>query len=140
VGLPQHVKPFFLLACFVFCLATLFTSNFLERGDLPILPTAIGLNKLCQKTPDRTTYRRCERAVRQAYRHINLGGCPFQIQQNSLCETEWCLDRSTALQCTTECANVNTELSECVERIIHSYFTKFGVDYGDSPSLHDSIK
>jgi hypothetical protein len=135
--LTERVKVILLFACFFLSLATLFTSSSFEmgEGDLPVLRPNIIQYCQSQVTQDaacvgnsskecavvETKLKLCQRAVQRAYRRINLGGCPFQIQQNTLCENEWCSRGSKKELCDEECTQVRSQLSSCVEGVVHSY-------------------
>jgi hypothetical protein len=133
--IPERLKLSVLLACFALCLATLFTSS--PSGDLPTLrPTTIRYcksersdAKACsgnECAAKQKTLERCERTVKKAYSRVNLGGCPFQIQANALCEKEWCGKDSTPTQCREECSQVRSRLASCVDGTVNSYLQKAG--------------
>jgi hypothetical protein len=134
--LTERVKVILLLACFFLSLATLFTSSSFEMGgrDLPVLrpnivqycqvqltqAAACAGNSSNECTATERKLKLCQLAVQRAYRRINLGGCPFQIQQKTLCENEWCSRGSKKNLCDEECTQVRSQLSSCVEGVVHS--------------------
>ena len=75
----------------------------------------------------------CERAIRKAYRRINLGGCTWEIQQAALCQAEWCSPTSI-LQCNEECATVRSKLDTCVDGIIRSFLESAGIAVEEAAS------
>lgn len=144
MALSDPVKLYLLGGCLLFCLTTLFTSNSFQLGSqgLPAIKTS---KRYCHELqqPLRTWRCRtakkgsnecakqeqvassCEKAVRQAYRYINTGGCSFPNQAVALCEAEWCFeiggDRAAQVSCRKECLQVRQELEECIESTVSLY-------------------
>ena len=71
----------------------------------------------------------CENVVQKAYRHINMAGCPSEIQAVHRCESEWCSkDDGEPVVCQKECQVSRKVLEECVKRHVHRWFQKHGLD------------
>jgi hypothetical protein len=74
---------------------------------------------------------KCEETVQRAYRHINMGGCPREIQAVTICEVEWCEDvsgnREAEKACANECSKVRETLEKCVKRHISSFLQRNGL-------------
>lgn len=80
---------------------------------------------------------KCEQVVQNAYRHINLGGCPMEIKAWTLCEIEWCqgggVDHSS---CLSECAGVRDSLQTCKENVVASYFKSHSLEKDGTSKIH----
>lgn len=70
---------------------------------------------------------KCEQTVQKAYRHINMGGCPYQIQSVTICEVEWCGKETDIAACSKECKVVRETLDVCVKRHVHHFLQRFGM-------------
>lgn len=69
---------------------------------------------------------KCENVVRRAFRHMNLGGCPFQIKALTLCEDEWC--HQDPISCNKRCSGVREALSSCIQQQVASYLERNGLN------------
>jgi len=69
--------------------------------------------------------RKCEKAVRDAFRYVNLGGCPFEIKALTMCEDDWCHQDPNS--CIRECSGVREELFSCIEQHVSSFLLKNGL-------------
>mmetsp|Transcript_1569 Transcript_1569/g.2916 ORF Transcript_1569/g.2916 Transcript_1569/m.2916 type:complete len:147 (-) Transcript_1569:1013-1453(-) len=121
------------------CLATMFTSpsTTMHNPNMRVLAPPLGQFckaprdsvKQCSKDKEdciqsEKSLQNCESVVKQAIRHINLGGCPFQIKALTLCEDEWCQNPKS---CQEECAGVRESLTLCIRDTILSQFQKNGL-------------
>jgi len=125
--LSEQAKLYLLAACLLGCLVTLLTSSSFGLGprDLPVLRPA---HNYCRKAKE-ADKSRCAEALQQAYRHVNMGGCPKRNLANALCENEWCVGGMKQKDaCQKECAQVRTELQECISHIVGLYMKKYGLD------------
>ncbi len=115
-------------------LATLWTSPGLRMGNSSMRVLSPPIRQHC-KAPQTAANQcqndcekiqeaasKCENVVRQAYRYINLGGCPMEIKAWTLCEAEWCERGMDRVACLSECAGVQESLEHCKERVVESYF------------------
>ena len=146
----DHLKLGLLALCWLLCLGTLFTSPTITQGnpDMGQLKTntieactvprrkrneCLKNNKASSSSSSCDGYeynlKKCERAVKRAYQHINLGGCPFEIKSSNLCDAEWCQGGggSNFESCQKECSGVRESLSSCIHKQILSYFNRFGL-------------
>ena len=75
---------------------------------------------------------KCEEALQRAYQHINMGGCPKDIQAVTICEAEWCDnargDRQAEEMCQKECLAVREILDKCVKGHVSSFFQRYGLE------------
>jgi hypothetical protein len=149
----DHVKFFCLLALTVVCIGSFFTSQSIAMANpsMRVLsavdrdmqtfcaePRKAARN--CEKmtnadtsdnfskrkedcTPYRETAQKCDKVVQNAFRYINMGGCPKQIKLLTLCEDEWCRNQDPA-SCHQECAGVRKNLSLCVQEKVRHYFKR----------------
>jgi len=73
--------------------------------------------------------RRCERAAERAYAWIYMGGCPFQIQANTICRMEWCGGGVGNKEvCERECKVVKDKLDLCIRTHVDAYFGREGLN------------
>jgi hypothetical protein len=138
--LTDQSKFLLLLACLAICLGTLFTSNsFHTTGDARLNPSARFCRvpraalKACAAgdstcTAKSQAFAKCEEAVQQAYRHVNMAGCPFEIQAVNRCEGEWCGKDSEPVVCKKECQVSREALEECAKGHVVRWFQKHGLD------------
>ena len=85
----------------------------------------------CQK--EHADAEKCHTVVAEAYRYINLGGFPWELRSASACEAEWCDGVRRQPSCEQECTGVRAELNSCVDRQIHNFFKKRGLDSDGTP-------
>lgn len=71
---------------------------------------------------------KCENAVKRGFKHVNMGGCPYEMKQKALCEIEWCEDEGTSNHCREECAKVRSALDDCVKDNILSFLASASLD------------
>lgn len=71
----------------------------------------------------RETEQKRDKVVQNAFRDINMGGCPKQIKLLTLCEDEWCYHQDPT-SCRQECAEVRKNLSLCVQERVMHYFQR----------------
>ena len=141
--LSDPLKLFFLAICTIGCLSTLFTSASIRMGHSSMgvmtprnhcMAAKRAVNQCktqSSKGPCKTLEEaasKCQKAVKQAYRHINLGGCPFEIKSLTLCEAEWCRSNSRFQDCEKECSMVRKNLDTCIENQVLNYFLKSGLE------------
>jgi hypothetical protein len=150
--LSDPVKLLVLAVLTVLCLGTLFTSPSITMGNpsmrvmrpnVPqhcMVPRKQVNNQKCASSSKETpssavctelqrVFERCDRTVRRAYQHINLGGCPLEIKAVTLCDAEWChSSASDASSCLGECATVNDSLANCIQQQVSFYFKRSGLD------------
>jgi len=74
----------------------------------------------------------CQRAVKHAFKWMNLSGTCLQKEQHVvLCELEWCISSAiattSAARCKTECDNVRTNLQNCIDRQVQVSLRSFGL-------------
>jgi hypothetical protein len=74
----------------------------------------------------------CENVVKRAFRHVNLGGCPFHIRALTLCEDEWC--HQDPKSCAVECLGVREALSTCIQQHVTNYFFTNGMMPDGNPT------
>jgi hypothetical protein len=141
--LSDPAKLVLLGLCFIGCLATLFTSPGLSMGNAELRSLNPPVDRLCKKPREeakkcveqgeglkRPRVTKCEKAISQAYKDINMGGCPHELKTVTLCEAEWCQpgaspDRSA---CKRECGNVREDLQTCIQKHVDQYFSKHGLE------------
>jgi hypothetical protein len=145
--LSDPAKLVLLCLCFIGCLATLFTSPGLSMGNAELRSINPPVERLCKKPREearkcveqgeasckglkRPRFTKCENAISQAYKDINMGGCPHELKVVTLCEAEWCQpgassDRSA---CKRECGNVREALQTCIQKHVGQYFSKHGLE------------
>ena len=136
LALSEQTKLGLFTVAFVLCLATLFTSH--GGGDLPRANARMGqycqterkTARACQEDcqPAKMQLEKCESTVKQAFRRINLGGCPWELQTVALCEDEWCRGGASMMECQEECSTVRSQLNTCMENIINAYLKKGGFE------------
>jgi len=141
--LSDAIKLLILALAVTACLCTLFTSPSTTTGNGSMKRLAPPVRQHCataRKSASKCSSEsqaqchdleevvlKCENAVKKAYQHINLGGCPFEIKALTLCEAEWCLMDDLA-SCDRECANVKESLSNCVQGELTSFFRRNGLE------------
>jgi hypothetical protein len=134
--LSDPAKLVLLGLCFIGCLATLFTSPGLSMGNAELRSLNPPVDRLCKKPREEAKkcvgprVTKCEKAISQAYKDINMGGCPHELKTVTLCEAEWCQpgaspDRSA---CKRECGNVREDLQTCIQKHVEQYFSKHGLE------------
>jgi hypothetical protein len=133
--LSDRIKVGIMAVGYAICLATVWTAPSITMGDASMLRLTPPIRQHCKAAQIAVNQCRsgtgcqtlkademkCEQVVREAYRHINLGGCPMELKAWTLCEVEWCQDRSA---CLSECAGVRDSLQTCKEKIVASYFER----------------
>jgi len=119
MALRETFKIALLAGCLLLCFGSVFTSQksfAMGSRELPRLQPQIhkfcskflkALNKCQQQQQQQQQHlstnpssscsdvtfqqvTQCETAVQQAYRHINMGGCPHELRDVALCELERC--------------------------------------------------
>mmetsp|Transcript_4849 Transcript_4849/g.13603 ORF Transcript_4849/g.13603 Transcript_4849/m.13603 type:complete len:189 (-) Transcript_4849:333-899(-) len=85
---------------------------------------------------------KCQQAVQEAYRFLNVGGCLRDNQWLLLCRIEWCHDNDNTgkqrqqqrqqLVCERECAAPQTRLEQCIERTVQRYLRSYNIVGGGS--------
>ena len=149
----DKIKFFCLMALTLVCIRSLFTSQSISMMNPSMrVITAMDANKQkfcaelrkvatgceardsnekfsetqenCKK--HREVANKCVRVVQNAFRYINMGGCPKQIKLLTLCEDEWCHQQDPT-SCRKECAGVRKNLSICVEETMEFYFKTNGL-------------
>jgi hypothetical protein len=162
----EKLKLAVLLGSYIFCVLTLFTSHkSFQMGprDLPILKpqpqrfcsSVFRSQTRCQKDPQSSDQcpkinhqaSQCEAAVRQAYRKINAGGCPYELREVTLCELERCggyhgisvLESQNSNNrnkngmmdavegCMHHCDAARKQLDKCVLDIVEKKLQKYGI-------------
>lgn len=158
MALPEKAKVAVLLLITAACLITIFTSPSITMWDanMRVLPpqgrqfckvprkrvseceNSMG-DAAGEDIQDRkkkncnslvTEFQKCETIVKRAYRNINLGRCPFQIKSLTLCEDEWCENKSAEglKSCAEECAGVRESLTTCIEQTVLDSFRRNGLN------------
>eukprot|EP00980_Cylindrotheca_fusiformis_P003118 scaffold721_cov131-Cylindrotheca_fusiformis.AAC.8 len=140
----DQTKIALLAICTIACLGTFFTSSSIAMGNAGMRILSPQTRQHCA-APNRAASEcqkegkscasqaavatKCKEAVKRAYRHINLGGCPSEIKALSLCEEEWChsVGLPSDSSCVQECSKVREGLNSCVERQTQVYFKKYGL-------------
>jgi hypothetical protein len=161
--LPEKAKLgvlcFFLSVCLVSVLNSYKTFQMGPR-DLPVLQPQVkrfckGVHKALNKCLDRhdkekhpTDYcedvsrqsSQCGTAVKEAYRFINMAGCPHQLRDVTLCELERCggyhgsnHDPFSQEGCITHCDQVRKTLETCINEGVNIYFEKYGIQRSGHP-------
>jgi len=104
--------------------ATTITDNLSTTKSSSISPSST-----CRERAS-SQVRRCERAATKAYAWIYMGGCPFQIQANTICSLEWCGGNSGSDRddCERECKIVKDKLDACIQGNIDTYFNWEGLN------------
>ena len=141
IVLSDKIKVAIVALGYIICLATWWTSPSIVFGDGSMRVLTPDTRKFCQvphaasqqcQAKDCPSLQRdasqCDYVVRQAYRHINLGGCAMDIKTWTHCEAEWCqggMDRAT---CLSECAGVRDALENCKVQVVQSYFQKYSLE------------
>ena len=78
----------------------------------------------------------CPMAVKEAYRHVNMGGCPYELRDVTLCELERCggyhfsnnaHDPFSQEGCVLHCDPVRKSLENCIRNIVNNYFRKYSL-------------
>lgn len=148
--LSDRTKLLLLGACLLGSLSTLWTSSsfMMGRNDLGVIEAP--LNRFCKEPraaakacldkddEDSSCLKllsqasKCEETLKRAYRHINMGGCPREIQAVTICEVEWCENvggkREAQEACRQECSAVRETLDNCVKRHVSSFFQRYGLE------------
>ena len=108
--ISSHTLQWVKLALLAFCLGVCFISYVMSPnttlGHAPLQVLRPMPRKHCRldqseamKCPKEDTachqrvsqaMQTCHQVVKLAYQHVNLGGCPLQLQAVSLCQAEWC--------------------------------------------------
>lgn len=146
--LSDRVKIALLVVGYILCLATLWTAPSMTMGNAAMRVVSPPMRQHCKAVTTngrcdaddkdcqagQATADKCSHVVRQAYRWINLGGCPNQIKAWTLCEVEWCQggDRTA---CMNECAAVRESLQACKQWVVESYLARNGLDKDGSLKL-----
>lgn len=144
--LADDRKLILLALCLVFGIGSYFTSSGVDVKKLSPrhfehcnVPTQT--KKACHRKDvpacgeEDADAQKCHDVVSEAYRYINLGGCPWELRSVSACEAEWCTgakargDRS----CERECTGVRESLTSCVNGQIQKFFKKRGLDADGTP-------
>lgn len=148
--LSDRTKLLLLGGCLLGSLGTLWTSSsfMMGRNDLGVMGAP--LNKFCKEPraaakacldkndEDSSCLKllsqasKCEETLKRAYRHINMGGCPREIQAVTICEVEWCEDvggnREAEKACTQECSALREILDKCIKGHVMSFFQRYGLE------------
>lgn len=148
--ISDQSKLWLLAALWCACCATFFTSSsrFMGPRDLGTIPPQVhiyckeprdlavkcldkkaGQDSSCSSLLKQAT--KCEDALQNAFRHVNMGGCPHEIQAVTICEVEWCQDvhdSKTQEACQKECLAVRKSLDSCAKRHVASFFRKYGLE------------
>jgi len=139
-------KLILLAVCLVFCIGSYFTSSSVDSKKLSpryfehcLVPTQA--KKACHKKDvpacreEDVAAEKCHEVVAEAYRYINLGGCPWELRSAAGCEAEWCSEHRSPgdRSCEEECTGVKDNLTSCVDRRIHEFFKKRGLDSDGTP-------
>jgi hypothetical protein len=146
----DHVKLFCLMALTAVCIGSFFTSQSIAMANPSMHVLTADMQKFCAEprnaarscekmtisdtsdnsskrkedcTPYRETAQKCDKVVQNAFRYINMGGCPKQIKFLTLCEDEWCQNQDPA-SCHQECAGVRKNVSLCVQEKVRHYFKR----------------
>lgn len=150
IMLSDRTKLLLLGACLFGSLSTLWTSSsfMMGRNDLGVIgappntfckePRAAAEACLDKEEEDSSCLTllsqasKCEETLKRAYRHINMGGCPREIQAVTICEVEWCEDvggnREAEKACSQECSTVRETLDKCVQGHVSSFFQRYGLE------------
>lgn len=140
----QKGKIALLLILLLCCFSTFFTSNSSElgTGDLPQLRPARDFCSMfrsrwasCSNGKDQSVcqnflkeLRTCEYSVQQAFRRINMGGCPKVMLANALCQAEWCLGQGASSElCHKECSGTIKALNDCINENVNKFKRRNGV-------------
>ena len=153
----DHVKLISLIGVTAVCIGSFFCSETIAMGNPSMRVLSAGggnIQKFCSEPIKASrecekkrkvnpaakescslyheTAQQCEKIVRNAYRYINMVGCPKQIKLLTLCEDEWCNNQNAA-SCNQECAGVRKNLSSCVGEHVINYFTRNGLKETGTP-------
>lgn len=144
IMLTDGRKLILLALCIVGCIGSYFTSTSVDIKKLSpryfehcLVPTQV--MKACHKkdvpacNEEHAWAEKCHAVVSEAYRYINLGGCPWELRSVSLCEAEWCDGVRRDRSCEEECTGVRKKLTSCVNRQVQNFFKKRGLDSDGTP-------
>lgn len=153
----EKLKLGLLATCLLVSLISLFTSHkTFQMGprDLPQLqPQVQRFCSLIQKAKSKCLDRQksgsrpvdycqdiihhasqCPYVVQQAYRYINMGGCPYELRDVTLCELERCggyhgsgHDPFSQEGCVQHCDHIRKQLEACVRKSVEYYLQKYGL-------------
>lgn len=143
MAIPDQAKFVLLVTLTVCCLRTIFyaPSTTMHSSSMKVLSPNVQM--FCKPFRDAAadcrsrnekgsclrmeeSVEKCNTSVKNAYQHINLGGCPFHIKAVTLCEDEWCRHDPNA--CESECSSVAEKLASCVQQHVYSYFQRNGLE------------
>lgn len=145
----DRTKLWVLAACMLGCAATFFSSSSTLMGPRDLGALSPTVNRYCKEPRDLARKcldtqqhqdsscssllkqaTKCEDALKKAFRHVNMGGCPREIQFVTICEVEWCQDSNPKAQesCQKECAAVRKSLDSCVSKHVADFFKRLGLE------------
>ena len=126
------------------------TSNHSNNNNNPQQQPASSSNAACRDSQQQAS--QCEKAVQKAYRSINMGGCPHELRDVTLCELERCggyhgvsvihnhlhgmdqttptngrTSRATAGGCVEHCQVARTTLETCVTQHVQKQLRHYGI-------------
>ena len=152
--LSDPMKLLLLAICTLACLGTLFTSPSITMENAAMRVLSPSVRQFCDaplqaarecSAESRASCRdlekvvkECQSVVQKAYRHINLGGCPFQIKALTLCEAEWCRTGDMS-SCERECSAVRESLSKCTRRQVEMFLHRNGLEK-DGTHSHKKVR
>ena len=137
-------KLILLMLCIVGCIGSYFTSSSVDMKKISPrhfeycqVPTQA--MKACHKKDvpscgkEHEAADKCQAVVSEAYRYINLGGCPWELRSASACEAEWCDGVRRDRSCEQECTGVRQKLNSCVDQQVQKFFKKRGLHIDGTP-------
>ena len=129
----ERAKLGALATAILLCLSTLLTTFSFGMGprDLPRLQVQQA-RALCDTYEKKSLQQgqKCQRAMKHAYKRLNIGPCLPKEQQVVLCELEWCTATGTAASCRTECDLVRKSLRKCIDAQVQASLRYFGLMEG----------
>jgi hypothetical protein len=108
-----------------FCMAPMKALKECEKRQSKILKEEEEEEEQCNDINDRRlNVQICDMVVQRAFADINMSGCPKQIKFVTLCEDEWCHQKSSTdrKSCQKECAGVRESLNVCINQRMMKYF------------------
>lgn len=149
MGWKDQTKLYLLFFSYLLFLSTLFTSSSFSLGHRTIQTMSAPVHRFC-RTPRNEVKKcldgqdgdqqcksqlnqasKCESVLKRAFRYINMGGCPYEIQSVAVCETEWCegvqADKQGQADCRKECAKARKALDQCVQGHVTTFYARAGL-------------
>ena len=116
-----------------------------QPSNAAVATTTTTITATCQDVLQQASH--CETAVQQAYRSINMGGCPHELRDVTLCELERCggyhgvsvihnhlpnRNMDATGGCVEHCDAVKKTLETCVTQHVQQHLRQYGIQMQSS--------